>query len=142
MNDVRVNFCHIHGRRFPLSYYVNNKFFFFNLIWIDVRTKKNEHDEKREMQTNKQANKRFACEVCDLYVFKWNEMNWAWSEWEWCKFSMNEDEIANDGHLSFCRMILEQLKTSGGDSFVLQSIHFVYVCVCILAEAATNDLIC
>lgn len=57
--------------------------------------------------------------------------------------SMKEDEIANDGHLSFCRMILEQLKTSGGDSFVLQSIRFVYVCcVCALVKAATNDLIC
>lgn len=49
--------------------------------------------------------------------------------------SMKEDEIANDGHLSFCRMILEQLKTSGGDPFVLQSVRFVCcvsVCVCAL----------
>lgn len=109
----------------PIQCISTISFFLSFSIWIYSIHKMNANKSVKYKQTNKQIDLAVKYVICSFL----NEMKWNELERMRVVQMLNERRNCKWRALEFFRMILEQLKTSGGDSFVLQSIHCVCVCV-------------
>lgn len=108
----------------PIQCISTISFFLSFSIWIYSIHKMNANKSVKYKQTNKQIDLAVKYVICSFL----NEMKWNELERMRVVQMLNERRNCKWRALEFFRMILEQLKTSGGDSFVLQSIHCVCVC--------------
>lgn len=143
-NDISGSICVTFSSHRLRVLYQQKAFSLFEHVYTNTKwTRKNRETHKRNKQKSRQANKNTSKSIClwSMWFFhlqlRWNGLRADERVCVWNTMNReHECEIANDGYLRFWRMILEQLKISTGDSFVLQFFHLcVLVFVCVRSDA-------